>query len=123
MTDGWTLPRSGFGPAQARLLMLLATICWGMGNIARKTALDDLGPLSIVGWTSLLGAIAIAPFAQKEWRRFRKAVEKSGGAVLTAIMGYVSDLQGIKIAQIVPVICFGVVALYGFRGSKSVEGT
>jgi MFS transporter, FHS family, L-fucose permease len=44
-----------------------------------------------------------------------------GGAVLTAIMGYVSDLHGIKIAQIVPVICFGVVALYAFRGSKVSE--
>jgi FHS family L-fucose permease-like MFS transporter len=41
-----------------------------------------------------------------------------GGAVLTAIMGYVSDLHGIKIAQFVPVICFGVVAFYAFRGSK-----
>ena len=44
-----------------------------------------------------------------------------GGAVLTAMMGYVSDLHGIKIAQIVPVICFGVVALYAFRGSKVVS--
>ena len=44
-----------------------------------------------------------------------------GGAVLTAIMGYVSDLHGIKIAQIVPVICFGVVAFYAFRGSKVVS--
>ncbi|MES2519343.1 MAG: L-fucose:H+ symporter permease [Bacteroidota bacterium] len=43
-----------------------------------------------------------------------------GGAVLTAVMGLVSDLHGIKFAQIVPVICFGVVAFYGFKGSKAV---
>jgi MFS transporter, FHS family, L-fucose permease len=41
-----------------------------------------------------------------------------GGAILTALMGLVSDLQGINVAQIVPLICFGVVAFYGFKGSK-----
>ena len=38
-----------------------------------------------------------------------------GGAVLTAIQGQVSDLTGnIHLSFIVPLICFGIVALYGF---------
>jgi FHS family L-fucose permease-like MFS transporter len=40
-----------------------------------------------------------------------------GGAVLTAIMGKVSDISHIKTAIFVPLVCFVVVALYGL-GSK-----
>lgn len=43
-----------------------------------------------------------------------------GGAVLTAIQGLVSDLAGnINWAYIVPLICFMVVAAYGWWSSKS----
>ncbi len=43
-----------------------------------------------------------------------------GGAVFTALQGLVSDLSSsIKIAFIVPLICFGVVFVYGFYSEKS----
>jgi MFS transporter, FHS family, L-fucose permease len=41
-----------------------------------------------------------------------------GGAVLTAIMGLLSDFHGIMAAHVVPLICFGFVAFYGFVTSK-----
>ena len=41
-----------------------------------------------------------------------------GGAVLTALMGWISDKSGINMAEIVPALCFLVVAYYGFVGYK-----
>jgi FHS family L-fucose permease-like MFS transporter len=42
-----------------------------------------------------------------------------GGAVITGIQGQVSDITGsIHIAYIVPLLCFGVVAYYGFIANK-----
>jgi MFS transporter, FHS family, L-fucose permease len=38
-----------------------------------------------------------------------------GGAVLTAVMGLVSDLTNIHIAVVVPLVCFVVIALYARR--------
>jgi MFS transporter, FHS family, L-fucose permease len=43
-----------------------------------------------------------------------------GGAVITAIQGQVSDLSGsIKIAFIVPLVCFIFIAFYGFRNIRA----
>jgi MFS transporter, FHS family, L-fucose permease len=41
-----------------------------------------------------------------------------GGAVLTALMGFISDLSSIHIAVIVPLICFGVIAAYGAKAGN-----
>lgn len=44
-----------------------------------------------------------------------------GGAVLTAIQGQVSDLSGsIKVAFVVPMICFVVIAAYGIWNTRLV---
>lgn len=43
-----------------------------------------------------------------------------GGAVLTAAMGYISDISHIRTAIFVPLACFVVIALYGL-GSKSTK--
>lgn len=42
-----------------------------------------------------------------------------GGAVLTALMGLVSDLTSINLAVIVPVACFAVIALYARSRDKA----
>ena len=44
-----------------------------------------------------------------------------GGAVLTAIMGRVSDASHIRTAIFVPVACFIVIALYGVLSPRSVD--
>ena len=42
-----------------------------------------------------------------------------GGAVLTMVQGQVSDAtQSIKLAFIVPLLCFGVIAYYGAVAAK-----
>jgi len=44
-----------------------------------------------------------------------------GGAILTQVMGFVSDASGsIKMAYIVPLLCFVVITYYGFVASKRV---
>lgn len=41
-----------------------------------------------------------------------------GGAVLTGVMGKVSDSFGIGVAYLVPLVCFMVIAHYGARGYR-----
>jgi FHS family L-fucose permease-like MFS transporter len=42
-----------------------------------------------------------------------------GGAVLTAVMGKVSDMSQIKTAILVPLVCFAVIAFYAFGTKRS----
>jgi drug/metabolite transporter (DMT)-like permease len=46
---------------QANGLLLLAAFLWGAGNVAQKTILNDLGPLTAVGLRCLIGALVIWP--------------------------------------------------------------
>ncbi|HEY6631592.1 MAG TPA: DMT family transporter [Rhizobiaceae bacterium] len=48
---------------QANMLLLLAAAFWGFGNVAQKTVLQHLDPLSAVGLRCLVGALLVAPFA------------------------------------------------------------
>ena len=41
-----------------------------------------------------------------------------GGAILPAVMGYLSDVRGIQTAFIVPALCYLVVFHFGFRGYR-----
>jgi FHS family L-fucose permease-like MFS transporter len=42
-----------------------------------------------------------------------------GGAVLTAVMGLVSDISSIHTAVIVPLVCFLVIAAYAKSAAKA----
>jgi FHS family L-fucose permease-like MFS transporter len=42
-----------------------------------------------------------------------------GGAVLTAVMGFVSDITSIHLAVLVPAVCFAVIALYARSRDKA----
>ncbi len=42
-----------------------------------------------------------------------------GGAVLTAVMGFISDMASIHVAVAVPLVCFVVIALYARRCDKA----
>jgi FHS family L-fucose permease-like MFS transporter len=41
-----------------------------------------------------------------------------GGAILPKLMGKVGDMSDMSRAFIVPMLCFGFVAFYGFMWSK-----
>ena len=50
-------------PRSACLLLLIAAALWGGGNVAQKTVLEHLDPISAVGLRCAVGAIVIAPLA------------------------------------------------------------
>ena len=49
-------------------LLLLAAFFWGAGNVANKTVLAHIDPLTAVCLRALLAALIIAPFAAREMR-------------------------------------------------------
>jgi drug/metabolite transporter (DMT)-like permease len=72
---------------QANGLLLLAAFFWGAGNVAQKTVLDDLAPLTTVGCRCLIGALVILPLLRRELvGRRRLAGRDIRGIVLVAIL-------------------------------------
>lgn len=61
----------------AVLLLLICTTLWGFAFIMQKTAMDHMGPLTFAGMRFLVGTIALAPFAWREYRRVRPALSLS----------------------------------------------
>lgn len=51
---------------QANLLLLLAAAFWGLGNVAQKTVLDHLDPLSAVALRCLIAGILMGPLIMVE---------------------------------------------------------
>lgn len=51
---------------QANCLLLLAAAFWGFGNVAQKTVLDHLEPLSAVGMRCLIAGLMAAPLTMVE---------------------------------------------------------
>ncbi|WP_210515982.1 sugar MFS transporter [Hymenobacter terricola] len=43
-----------------------------------------------------------------------------GGAVVPLLFGVVADHQGLRLALLLPVLCYGYILWYGLRGSKNV---
>jgi drug/metabolite transporter (DMT)-like permease len=54
---------------QANFVLLFAALIWGLGNVAQKTVLDDIGPLTATALRGCLGALIVLPWAVREWRR------------------------------------------------------
>jgi drug/metabolite transporter (DMT)-like permease len=48
--------------AQANGLLVIAAFLWGAGNVAQKTVLEHIGPLTAVGCRCLIAALVLAPF-------------------------------------------------------------
>lgn len=56
----------------ANMLLLLAGAIWGIGFIAQKTAMDDVGPFSFIAFRFLIASIVVLPFAWRECNRPRQ---------------------------------------------------
>lgn len=71
----------------AYCVLLLAAFCWGAGNVASKTVLEHLGPLTVMGLRCLLAACVIAPFGLADLRDREPGWAKSalGVSVLFAV--------------------------------------
>lgn len=53
----------------ANILLLLAGAVWGMGFIAQRTAMDDIGPMAFLSLRFLVASIAVFPLAWREVKR------------------------------------------------------
>jgi drug/metabolite transporter (DMT)-like permease len=52
----------------AIMMLALAAFFWGAGNVANKTVLDHIGPLTAVSYRCLIAACVVIPWAMKEMR-------------------------------------------------------
>lgn len=50
----------------ANTLLLIASAFWGFGNVAQKTILEHLDPLSAVGLRCLIGGLLLVPMMLAE---------------------------------------------------------
>lgn len=89
-------------PSHSGLLALAATSFFMslMFPTIFALSIKNLGPLAKAGSSLVIMAII-------------------GGAVLTAVMGLVSDMTTIHLAVVVPLICFVVIALYARNRDKA----
>lgn len=53
----------------ATLLLVLATVLWGLAFIAQKTAMGAMGPLTFIAARYLLGGVAVLPLGLAEHKR------------------------------------------------------
>jgi drug/metabolite transporter (DMT)-like permease len=65
-------------------MLLAAAFCWGVGNIANKTALLHLQPVMIVGLRCLLAVSVIMPFALRDIHNLRDRSFLASGLCLSA---------------------------------------
>ncbi len=62
----------------ANLMLLLAALLWGAGNVAQKTVLNDLGTLTVVGLRCFIGALIIAPLLVGQRGKHKKPIDSDG---------------------------------------------
>lgn len=86
---------------QANGLLLLAAFLWGSGNVAQKTILDDLGPLTAVGLRCLIGAIVIWPLVDSSHAQTRRNTgKKASHGAMWGVIGVFSFAIAITLQQI-----------------------
>ena len=77
--------RVGISPAMAGALLLCAAFFWGLGNVANKTVLEHVGPLTAVSLRCLIAVAVILPLALRE-----KRLSGDSGADLAWVPGAVT---------------------------------
>lgn len=53
----------------ATFVLIFATMIWGMGFLAQKSAMDSMGPMTFLAARYLMGGLLILPFGLMEHRR------------------------------------------------------
>lgn len=82
------------GRAQANGLLMLTAFLWGVGNVAQKTVLEDVGPFTAVGLRCLIAAMVLAPF----FARTKTTPEK--GKVISALKVIATFAVAVTLYQI-----------------------
>lgn len=78
---GLSRPRLALTPATAIILLVVAAAFWGSGNIANKTLLDDIGPLTALALRGLIAAVVILPLV-----RFEREADRPAGFLPSAVV-------------------------------------
>jgi MFS transporter, FHS family, L-fucose permease len=116
----------------ATALMLRVSAAWLMSSYALANIALCIYAILIPNYSGLLALVATSFFMSLMFPTIFALSVKNlgslakpgaslvvmaiiGGAVLTAVMGLVSDLTNIHIAVVVPLVCFVVIALYARR--------
>lgn len=66
----------------AMLVLLLATMFWGFGFVAQKSAMTSVGPLTFIAARYLLGGLAVLPLALREHARRKTRLTHRHWAVI-----------------------------------------
>ncbi|PCI05727.1 MAG: EamA family transporter [Hyphomicrobiales bacterium] len=61
----------------ANLLLLFAGAVWGMGFVAQRTAMDDIGPMAFIALRFFVASLAVLPLVLKELKPADKQVTAS----------------------------------------------
>ena len=56
---------------------MFAAALWGLGNVCQKTVLEDLGPITVVGFRCLIGVLIILPLLGQERTARQRGVRPS----------------------------------------------
>jgi drug/metabolite transporter (DMT)-like permease len=66
---GWaTLSSFEFGNIKGDLLVLASIVMWGLFTVFGKKMTDELGPLRVTAWVTILGALTMIPIGWLEAR-------------------------------------------------------
>jgi drug/metabolite transporter (DMT)-like permease len=79
----------------ANLLLLFAAVLWGFGNVAQKTILDHLDPLSAVAMRCLIGGLLVLPLIATEPRQPVGHLHRASLARVSALFSVAIVLQQI----------------------------
>lgn len=77
----------------AHVALILAAMFWGFGNIAQKTVLEHIGPLSATCLRCAIAALVLAPFVLVEGRRRREPGWWTSTVVVASIFATAILLQ------------------------------
>lgn len=112
--------------APNKLLTIYALICIVLcfGVVANKSTLSVYSLMAIFFFVSIMFPTIFALGIKDLGRHTKKAssfiiMAIVGGALMPYVMGMIAEKYSTASAYIVPVICFAVVAWYGWKGYKT----
>jgi drug/metabolite transporter (DMT)-like permease len=74
-----------FGNIKGDLLILASIVMWGLFTVYGKKLTDELGPLRVTAWVTILGAVTMVPIGWLEARAWGFSLEGTSGEAWAAI--------------------------------------
>lgn len=82
----------------ANALLFLAAFCWGAGNVAQKTVLEDVGPILAMGMRGLIAFVVIAPLIWREAKPLARPTDKQWRGLAQVSVFFVLALASQQLA-------------------------